>query len=154
KTVARLVAEESGGEARITVQPIRGYDAELARVKNLLQERYALTSVTIADAAIATAGGRPAGVSSKLDVKLQRGSRADAAATMVLHRLIEVMRDNLPDTLADVDTEFLHDYRVAVRRTRSLQRQFKRVFPQNELQHFRDEFKQLQAITSDTRDLN
>ena len=29
------------------------------------------------------------------------------------------MNENLPGLLADVDTEFLHDFRVAVRRTRS-----------------------------------
>jgi CHAD domain-containing protein len=93
-------------------------------------------------------------VSSKLDLKLERGQRADAAATVVLHRLIQVIRDNEPGTLADIDTEFLHDYRVAVRRTRSLQRQFKRVFAPEPLAHFREAFKGLQQITGDTRDLD
>ena len=61
--------------------------------------------------------------------------------------------DNFPGTLDDVDSEFLHDLRVAVRRTRSLQRQFKAVYPER-LQHFRDEFKRIQAITGDLRDLD
>jgi CHAD domain-containing protein len=42
---------------------------------------------------------------------------------------------------------------VAVRRTRSLQRQFKRIYP-DRLQHFRDEFKRLQQVTGDLRDLD
>ena len=68
---------------------------------------------------------------------------ASAAAT-VFARLLEIIDDNLPGTLEDVDSEFLHDLRVAVRRTRSLQRQFKAVYPER-LQHYRDEFKRLQA---------
>ena len=42
----------------------------------------------------------------------QRGRRR------VFTRLLEVIGDNLPGTLDDVDSEFLHDLRVAVRRTR------------------------------------
>ena len=66
------------------------------------------------------------------------------AAAIVFTRLLEIIDDNLPGTLEDVDSEFLHDLRVAVRRTRSLQRQFKAVYPER-LQHHRDEFKRLQA---------
>ena len=62
-------------------------------------------------------------------------------------------RATCPGTLDDVDSEFLHDLRVAVRRTRSLQRQFKGIYPER-LQHFRDEFKRLQGITGDLRDLD
>jgi CHAD domain-containing protein len=40
-----------------------------------------------------------------------------------------------------------------VRRTRSLQRQFKAVYP-DRLQHFRDEFKRIQTITGELRDLD
>ena len=61
--------------------------------------------------------------------------------------------DNFAGTLEDVDSEFLHDLRVAVRRTRSLQRQFKAIYPER-LAHFREEFKRIQAITGDLRDLD
>ncbi len=68
-------------------------------------------------------------------------------------RLLEVIAENLPGTIEDVDSEFLHDLRVAVRRTRSLQRQFKSIYPER-LQHFRDEFKRIQQLTGDLRDLD
>ena len=66
---------------------------------------------------------------------------------------MEIIGENLPGTLEDIDTEFLHDLRVAVRRTRSLQRQFKSIYP-GSLQHHRDEFKRLQQLTGDLRDLD
>ena len=64
------------------------------------------------------------------------------------------MRATLPGTIADVDSEFLHDFRVAVRRTRSLQRQLEPVFPPEPLAHFRSEFRWLQQATGPVRDLD
>ena len=107
----------------------------------------------LVDEAIAATGGRPAGTSAKLALTLDPDEPANEAAAVVFDRLLEVIRDNLPGTLDDVDSEFLHDLRVAVRRTRSLQRQFKRIYP-DRLQHFRDEFKRLQQVTGDLRDLD
>ena len=43
--------------------------------------------------------------------------------------LLDIMVANEPGMRADLDTEFLHDYRVSLRRTRSLLGQIKNVFP-------------------------
>jgi CHAD domain-containing protein len=64
------------------------------------------------------------------------------------------MTATLPGTVADIDIEFLHDFRVAVRRTRSLQRQLASVFPPEPLSHFRSEFRWLQQATGPVRDLD
>jgi CHAD domain-containing protein len=55
---------------------------------------------------------------------------------------------------ADLDTEFLHDYRVSLRRTRSLLAQIKNVFPEDAVTHFRNEFRWLAQATNPTRDLD
>ena len=123
--------------------------AELARIRELLPE----PALPLVDEAVLAAGGRPAGTSAKLDLKLDPDEPATEAATTVFARLLEVIAENLPGTLEDIDSEFLHDLRVAVRRTRSLQRQFKTVYPER-LQHFRDEFKRIQQVTGDLRDLD
>jgi len=72
----------------------------------------------------------------------------------VLARTHAVATANLPGTLEDVDSEFLHDLRVAVRRARSLLRELKTVFPERELQRLRDDLKWVQAITGEMRDLD
>src|SRR5262249_15729632 len=61
---------------------------------------------------------------------------------------------NLPGTFEDIDSEFLHDLRVAVRRARSLLRELKTVFPERQLQRLRDDLKWVQLITGETRDLD
>lgn len=148
KTVVRLLAEHG----RLTATPLKGYEAELQHVLEVLQLPEA--TVPLVDEAILAAGGAPGGTSSKLDIALDPEQPANEAAARVFARLLEVIDLNFQGTLDDVDSEFLHDLRVAVRRTRSLQRQFKTIYPAERLQHFRDEFKRLQAITGDLRDLD
>jgi CHAD domain-containing protein len=79
---------------------------------------------------------------------------ADRAAVLLSRRLLRAVEANLPGTLAGEAPEFLHDLRVAVRRTRSLQRELKKVFPPDELAYFRREFKWVQRVTGPTRDLD
>jgi CHAD domain-containing protein len=88
------------------------------------------------------------------DIELTADLPADRAAVGLSMRLLHVIEANVPGTLADLDSEFLHDLRVAVRRTRSLQRELKSVFPPRELKRFRQEFKWLQQVTGPSRDLD
>lgn len=166
KTVVRLVVEEPSlvrtGQAhsrlgsRVRVMPVRGYDDALARVRHGLEHEIGLTEAgkSLQDEAVAAAGGIPGGISSKLDVRLSPSERADRATAIALAAPLAAIAANLPGTLTDVDSEFLHDLRVAVRRTRSLQRQLRSVFPPERLEHFRAEFRWLQQVTGPVRDLD
>jgi CHAD domain-containing protein len=57
-------------------------------------------------------------------------------------------------TVRDIDTEFLHDLRVAVRRTRSALKLAGDVLPGDMAARFRPEFKWLGDLTTPTRDLD
>jgi CHAD domain-containing protein len=96
----------------------------------------------------------PGGSPAKVRVALARTQRADRAAVAVLGALLAVIDANLPGTTADLDSEFLHDFRVAARRTRAVQRELRGVFPAASLARFRDEFRWLQRATGDVRDLD
>ena len=141
---------------RVRLSAIRGYDKALARVCRTLEDELGFKAVDqpLVDEAVRAGGGVPGGLSAKLDVPLQLEQRSDSAAGAVLSRLLEVIEANLPGTLADVDSEFLHDLRVAVRRSRSVQRELARVFPPEALASFRAEFRWLQQITGEARDLD
>jgi CHAD domain-containing protein/phage tail protein X len=157
KTVVRLsVLEPEGLRARVDALAVRGYDKDLARVERVLSRSLGLaeTAEPLVDEAIAATGALPAGTSSKLDVAFTRGQSAGAAAEAVLARTHAIVEANLPGTLADVDSEFLHDLRVAVRRARSLLRQLKAEFPELPLEHAREELKRIQQLTGEMRDLD
>ena len=79
---------------------------------------------------------------------------AEAGARHIHQRLLGILRANEPGLRDNLDTEFLHDFRVAVRRTRSLLGQIKRVFPPDSLRHFQDEFSWLGWLTGPPRDMD
>jgi CHAD domain-containing protein len=166
KTVVRLTLEGSvrvGSDGsrtalapRLRVTPVRGYDGELAHVRATLERELGFTATAepLVDEAVRATGGEPGGISSKIAVSLRRDERADRAVAGVLHTLLVVIEANVEGTIADIDSEFLHDFRVSVRRTRALQRQCKQVFPPQRLAGFRAEFRWLQLLTGDARDLD
>lgn len=166
KTVARISVEQpslaldgrrrADLRARAAAVAVRGYDKALRRVRRVLEDDLGLDVADdlLVDEAVARAGGTPGGFSSKLELSLEPAQRADAAAVEILTQLTAIVEANLPGTLADVDSEFLHDLRVAVRRTRALQRELKAVFPPARLDHFRREMRRLQQITGPSRDLD
>jgi CHAD domain-containing protein len=163
KTVVRLVLEEPVGRRgrgalrpRLVVAPVRGYDRALARVQRVLEDELGLVlaDVPLHDEAVAAAGGRPGGVPSKPRVALNREQRSDEAAAAVLTPLFEAIEANLPGAAADVDSEFLHELRVAVRRSRSAARQLAGAFPPAPLRKLRTELRWLQQVTGPARDLD
>ena len=139
KLVCRLgVTEVPGWGWTVTLDGLRGYEAERDQIRWLLQQ----------------AGFVPSDEMSTAAVSLDASDRADVAVTRVCARLLQVLDANLPGTLADTDIEFLHDYRVAIRRTRSVLKEMRGVFPAVELGRLRVEFKWIQEVTGPTRDLD
>ena len=166
KTVVRLrlatqAALDTDGDAvpltpRLEVTGVLGYRRPLARVVTVLTTDAGLVEApgSLADEAIAASGGDPEGIRTKVRVELRPDQRTDKAAIAVLRDLAGMVEANLPGTLADDDTEFLHDLRVAVRRSRSVLRELKGAFPPDRLADQRDALKWIQAITGPTRDLD
>ncbi len=170
KTVVRVslatpVALVGGGDARavpltprVEVNGVLGYPKPLGRVTAAVRRgpKGGLVDapVSLADEAISAMGGDPEGIRTKVRIDLRPDQRTDRAAVAVLGDLAGMVEANLPGTLADLDTEFLHDLRVAVRRSRSVLRELKRAFPPEPLVTQRDALRGVQAVTGPTRDLD
>lgn len=80
--------------------------------------------------------------------------RADRATAAVLEDLLRAIEDNYAGAIDGRDPEALHDFRVAVRRSRAVQRELKSIFPKARLADFRAEFRWLQRATGTARDLD
>jgi CHAD domain-containing protein len=87
-------------------------------------------------------------------VKLAPAVSAHAGACEIHQALLCVLLANEPGLRANLDTEFLHDFRVAVRRTRALLGQIKRVFPPADVEHFSSEFAWVGRLTGPPRDMD
>ena len=140
----------------VTVQPLRGYGGQARRLAAVLS---ASEVVPVFDAALykyalEAAGKLPGSYDSQLDVRLEPEMCADDAVKAILRRLFEVLQANEAGICADIDTEFLHDYRVTVRRMRSAVSQMRKVFPADATNRMKQDFRTLTDLTSLLRDLD
>jgi CHAD domain-containing protein len=87
-------------------------------------------------------------------VDLSSTTRADIGARKLHLALLGILEANEPGLRANLDTEFLHDFRVTVRRTRSLLGQIRHVFPADEVEHFSKEFAWIGRLTGPPRDMD
>lgn len=140
---------------RVTVIPLRGYQAQASKVADLLERAPGVAPAVQSpfEAAMAGAGCKPGAYTGKIDVRLAGAMPAALALATVLGSLFDTVEANLAGTIADIDTEFLHDLRVAVRRTRSVLKTAKAVLPEL-AGRYRAEFKWLGDLTTPTRDLD
>jgi CHAD domain-containing protein len=140
----------------VEVQPVRGYPRATEQVAALLAAQVVLapTSDDAVDQVLRRHGRRPGDYSSKLGLHLDPHGTMAQAVVAVMARLTRTMADNLAGTRADTDSEFLHDFRVAVRRARSVMGMAAGVVAPDLLVHLRAELKWLGDITTPTRDLD
>jgi CHAD domain-containing protein len=104
--------------------------------------------------ALRALGRRPGDYSNKVDTDITAAQPASQAAATILLRLLDTIDANVAGVLADTDTEFLHDLRVSVRRTRSALKLFGDVLNGKEVAYFAAEFKWVGDLTTPIRDLD
>jgi len=104
--------------------------------------------------AMKAAGRTPGDYSTKVTIPSAPRMRSEEAVKIILRFLLQVIRINEAHLAEDRDTEFLHDYRVAIRRTRSALRQMKQVFPADVTRRFKKDFAFMGKLSNDLRDLD
>ena len=177
KTVARLVAEHitvtavpasptaagptaAGTTAelplRLSIAEVRGYPGQARRASTLLAGLPGLSSASqgVFVAALTALGRHPADYTSGVDAEITASMPASVAVARLLLRLLDTLEQNVDGVLRDIDTEFLHDLRVAVRRSRSAIKLLGEVLPADLARHYAAEFKWLGDLTTPTRDLD
>jgi CHAD domain-containing protein len=162
KTVARLMIDRmavtypSRAQAppRLSVTPVRGYQAPASRIAAALAGApgFRRSDVSALDAALAAADHLPAAKRPALELSARMP--AATAVAVILTALLDSVEAQVPGTIRDVDTEFLHDLRIAVRRTRSALKLAGRGLPDGLAAKFRPEFRWLGDLTTPTRDLD
>lgn len=141
---------------RIRVLPVKGYHKPVQRIVKALVNHPGLAPASECQlsAALNASGRRPLAYSSKLAIRLEPHMRSGVAGQIILRYLLAALKANDAGLRADLDSEFLHDFRVAVRRTRSALGQIQGIFPPEVVDRFALGFAWLGQITGPTRDLD
>ncbi len=165
KTVTRLVYEEfrpsrrkdaSAVTTHLWLKPVKGYPKY---ARNLVKQ-FQAAGLTVSKKediffkALELVDKKPGSYSAKLNIQLDPDMRSDEATKIILRFLLHVMRINAANIEKDLDTEFLHDFRVAIRRTRSALGQIKNVFPTRTTARFKKNFASVGKLSNELRDLD
>jgi CHAD domain-containing protein len=160
KTLARLTLDRTVTRDRhelravLELVPVRGYAEEVSQLADLLAAQLVLVPEPddVVLLALRAVGFAPGSYSSKLRLELAPDATAYQAWITVLRALFAMMQANETGLRDNVDSEFLHDFRVAVRRTRSVLADAKRVLVPDVRRWAREEFRWIGQITSPPRD--
>ncbi len=152
KTVARLhsfLFRRKKRQAQfLLVEPVRGYDEELAVLVSALEK------VVIENDFSTCLGVKSFGYNPKPALQLDGEAGAKKTANTIISAFIQVARMNEKGIQADYDTEFLHDYRVGFRKVRSVVSLFKGIYSQEDTDYLKREFADIMQVTGRMRDLD
>ena len=162
KTVARLEYKIiSFGKGKIdsfyflALNSLRGYDDEFKTLDSLLgNEGLKAISEDLYLSILNTCDRKPGEYSSKFRLGIDPSVSSAEALRQILLHLISTMKANENGISEDIDIEFLHDFRVAVRRARSALSQIKFVFPEDITLKLKNDFSKIGKMTNRLRDLD
>jgi len=165
KTVARLAYAEFRRWRRknklplvthLWLKPVKGYPKYMRTLAKQLQEAGLEINKKeeLYFKALEVVDKKPGDYSAKINIQLDPQMRSDQATKVILRFLLQIMRINAAQIEDDLDTEFLHDFRVAIRRTRSALGQIKYVFPAKTTARFKKDFAYMGKLSNELRDMD
>lgn len=139
----------------IEVDELTGYAKQAGNARDALAEigLSRLEGDTLSVVA-AAAGIHLAGLSGPIGIPLDPMMPAVVGFRAVLAGLNDTIMANWQGTVEELDPEFLHDLRVAVRRTRSVISEGKKVLPRAIVERAEERFAWLGTLTGPARDLD
>ncbi len=147
-----LITQAGDCATLVALQGLKGYDESLNQLRNHLKDMggIALSSSALYDRlfpGLATYDPKP-------EILITNDETAFVAATRIVSTLLPIARVNVDGIIADHDTEFLHDYRIQLRKVRSVLSLFKGVYDDAQTADLKSRFSTLMAPTGPLRDLD
>jgi len=136
-----------------STQHLRGYDQAHEDLKNWLTRLGAVRCHTATDL-YAILGISVEYYTAKPVIQLNPETTVKKSATSIISTYLSVARRNENGVVADYDTEFLHDYRVSLRKVRSVLSLFSGAYGGGDVELLKNEFAKMMQKTNKLRDLD
>ena len=153
-TSFRLADNKSGEPfaSLFSLIPLRGYQEEIEKAVRHNSFRHTLDFKELFLLIMTASGHNVQGYSSKILLSLDADAPIYESTQRLLQWTLSILQKNEYGIINNIDTEFLHDYRVAIRRTRSILKQLKGVFDPKETAFYLNAFKEFGKQTNQLRD--
>jgi len=137
----------------VALHSLRGYSRETAEVTTMLrQSEVPILEIPLAELLLKSHASNPLIKSETAQLN------AEMTSFEAMNELLKVnaraMRQNIDGICKQVDTEYLHDFRVAIRRTRAALTQLKGILPEKDTEKYKAIFSRLGKRTNRLRDLD
>ncbi|MBT7308393.1 MAG: CHAD domain-containing protein, partial [Gammaproteobacteria bacterium] len=139
----------------VRILPLRGYDHELKKLQKKIQQMgLPPCSDQWLEKYLVESGIEPSAYHAKPSIPIEAD---DPVRDMVLHyirTLLDIARVNEAGIIEDIDIEFLHDYRVSLRKIRSILSLVRNIFSSEQTRWLKREFAAIAKRTNHLRDLD
>lgn len=140
----------------ITLKPLKGFQGDYVMISRKLEEHFGTESrldvKSVFMLLMESAGVRVNDYNPKIRLALLPDNPVRISAAELLLFTHGIMKSNESGIIGSIDTEFLHEYRVALRRTRSLLSQLKGIFPPEIILRYRQAFSDIGKKCNALRD--
>ena len=141
--------------SQVKLEPVTGYNEEYEQAAELLEKMGGFEPrLNPVDSLLSAIGVTPDPYSVKPDLAIEASMPARTAANSIISQMIEKQRLTEQGVIDDIDTEFLHHFRVALRMTRAAVAQLKEVYPDHDVLMLKERFGNLGRETNHLRDLD
>ena len=134
-------------------QPLRGY-VEAHVVLQQVLGRYGTIPCADSDELYRRLGIERKEYSIKPVIPLDPRDPLKESGVAIIRTLLQLVRCNEKGVIEDIDTEFLHDYRVGLRKVRSVVTLLSGIFTEEDTARLKTEFGELTRKTNSLRDLD
>ncbi|WP_198263488.1 CHAD domain-containing protein [sulfur-oxidizing endosymbiont of Gigantopelta aegis] len=140
---------------QVKISPITGYAKEYKLANRLLNQLNPLKpSLSPLDTILGAIGVMPVPFNIKPQLKLPAKMPARTAVSHIINTMISKQRMTEKGIIQDIDSEFLHHFRVAIRMVRAAIVQLKEVFPAQDVLILKERFGNMARETNKLRDLD
>src|SRR5690606_37776887 len=146
-----ITTQDGRATALAVLQKLRGYTASCEALRQHISELGGLPAS--GNVPYETLFPRQSVYDAKPDVAISVDTSAFDAANCIIGTYIPIARANEHGIIADLDTEFLHDYRIQLRKIRSVISLFQGIYTDAQTTDLKNRFSAIMAPTGRLRDL-
>ena len=148
---------------RLTIKAVKGYAKDYQRVDSFFLKIPLLMPLpmpvqsaqdNMMNLALIATGVRTDEYTTRLSLRLDPEMQAEQVLKEILLQLLDIMRQNTAGCIKGRDTEFMHDYRVSIRKIRLALKQLTHLNPQAVSTVYKQFFSQLGKLSNPVRDLD
>jgi CHAD domain-containing protein len=151
--IDRAEREKRRAISVVRLLPLRGYESEAEEAAKRLTAMLGIEAEPYSSFVYRAAGIEPRAQKRPWVTRTEAVPTVERSLSQILERLFDDFAECLPGVRKQIDTEYLHDLRITIRRARTLLRLFRR-YTATIGDLFEADLRQVGALTARVRDLD